>query len=103
MRENSNKRVPSTLIASHDMLYALGKNETNFTWAVDSPAPYRVLVLNHFDSATQYAYNNQAARITDSQRNAISHIISELDQKHGFILMGYGTGKSGIKILTQLG
>ena len=61
------------------------------------------LTKSHYDFAAKRAFKNPTARVTDLQYDAITHASSNENNKHSFVLMGCGTGKSGIYNLLLLG
>ena len=62
-----------------------------------------ILTKSHYDFAAKRAFQNPTASVKDLQYNAITHASSKDNTKHAFVLMGCGTGKSGIYNLLLLG
>ena len=56
-----------------------------------------------YDLAAKRAYQDPSARVTDLQYQAVSHASSKEINNHAFVLMGCGTGKSGVYNLLLLG
>jgi len=62
-----------------------------------------ILTKSHYDYAAKRAFQNPTARVTDLQYDAIMHASCNENPKNAFVLMGCGTGKSGIYNLLLLG
>ena len=94
--------IRGPLIMAHDIWTALGKSLQSTENA--RPAIHNlILTKSHYDQAAKYAFKNHMAKATDLQYEAITHASSPEINSHAFVLMGCGTGKSGIYNLLLLG
>ena len=88
------------LMIARDIWSALGESSESFASIRTTQISHRNFSREEFDYVAQRAYRSAAARISDQQFNAITHAMTK--QQHSFVLMGCGTGKSGIYIMMLL-
>ena len=88
------------LMIARDIWSALGESNTSFASIRTTQIAHRNFSRDEFDSVAQRTYRSAAARVSDQQFNAITHAMTT--QQHSFVLMGCGTGKSGIYIMMLL-
>ena len=102
-RDKQGNMLPGPLSMAHQIWSALG--ETILLNNEISRRPtnqHIVLTKNHYDQAAKRAYQNTSAQVSHLQYKAISHASSSEISKHAFVLMGCGTGKSGVYNLLLL-
>ena len=102
-RDKQGNMLPGPLSMAHQIWSALG--ETLMAPHLISQRPtnqHTVLTKTHYDLAAKRAYQNSSAQVTKLQFQAISHASSCEINKHAFVLMGCGTGKSGVYNLLLL-
>ena len=101
-RDPHGNLIRGPLIMAHDIWTALGESLQSTETA--RPAIHNlILTKSHYDQAAKYAFKNHMAKATDLQYEAITHASSPEINSHAFVLMGCGTGKSGIYNLLLLG
>ena len=100
-RDINGKMIPSPLVTALHIWHALGETDQQSTDRPD--VSNLILTRAHYDAAARKAYHNPSASVNDLQFAAISHASSKDVNKHAHVLMGCGTGKSGIYILLLLG
>ena len=100
-RDIHGKMIPSPLVTALHIWHALGETVHQSTHRPE--VSNRILIKAHYDAAARRAYHNPLAEVSELQFAAISHASSKDVQKHAYVLMGCGTGKSGIYILLLLG
>jgi len=100
-RDRNGKIIHSSFIAAQEIWHAIG--ETNHQ-APDRPTiKNRILTIENYNDVAKRAYRNPHASVNKLQYSAIAHASSPGANQHAFILMGCGTGKSGIYNLLLLG
>ena len=93
--------VRGPLLMAHQIWTALGE-DSNMAPTARPVLDNVILTKSHYDYAAKYAFGDSMATVKDIQYNAIIHASSPDVMKHAFVLMGCGTGKSGIYNLLLL-
>jgi len=96
------KFIKGTLFVAHDIWRALGETLES----TDNARPEiqnLILTRAHYDYAAKRAFKDNFATVKNLQYKAIKHASSPEINTHAFVLMGCGTGKSGIYNLLLLG
>jgi hypothetical protein len=102
-RDIHGNMIPGPLNVAHQIWCALGENIVQSS-NVMRPISNRVIMTKqHYDYAAKRAFSNPSATVTPLQYDAINFASSQDIQRHAFVLMGCGTGKSGIYNLLLLG
>ena len=101
-RDTDGNFIRGPLIMAHDIWRALGES-LEFIDNARPKVQNLILTKSHYDYAAKRAFKNHMATATDLQYNAIIHASSPEINTHAFVLMGCGTGKSGIYNLLLLG
>jgi len=101
-RDSNGNFIRGPLIMAQHIWHALGE-ANEFTDNARPEIHNRILTKYHYDFAATHAYQNHMAKATDLQYKAINHAASAECNNHAFVLMGCGTGKSGIYNLLLLG
>jgi hypothetical protein len=102
-RDKQGNMLPGPLSVAHQIWSAMGEtllpnHETN-----QRPTNHHAILTKiHYDLAAKRAYQNPSAQVSKLQYQAITHASSLENNKHAFVLMGCGTGKSGIYNLLLL-
>jgi superfamily II DNA helicase RecQ len=102
-RDKDGNMIPGPLTVAHQIWSALGETSSTHTDCMRPIAKSMILTKIHYDYAAKRAYNNSSATATDLQYAAIKFAASTEINKHAFVFMGCGTGKSGIYNLLLLG
>ena len=101
-RDTDGNFIKGPLIMAHVIWRALGESLE----CTDKARPEihnRILTKSHYDYAAKRAFKDNMAKVNDLQYSAIIHASSPEIHTHAFVLMGCGTGKSGIYNLLLLG
>lgn len=101
-RDNVGNFIRGPLIMAHDIWKALGES-FECTEKARPEINNIILTKSHYDYAAKHAFKDHMASVNDLQYDAIRHAASSEINKHAFVLMGCGTGKSGIYNLLLLG
>ena len=102
-RDKDGNMIPGPLTVAHQIWSALGEDSSTHTDSMRPIANSVILTKSHYDYAAKRAYHNSSAKVTDLQYAAINFAVSPDQNKHAFVFMGCGTGKSGIYNLLLLG
>lgn len=103
-RDKDGNMVPGPLSVAHQIWSALGENMTSTHSSELRPAVDNVIITKeNYNYAAKVAYQDKSATLTEIQYAAINHASSREKTKHAFVIMGCGTGKSGIYNLLLLG
>jgi len=101
-KDTDGKFIKGPLIMAHDIWRALGES-LEFTDNARPEIENLILTRAHYDYAAKRAFKDNMATVKNLQYNAIVHASSPEINTHAFVLMGCGTGKSGIYNLLLLG
>jgi len=103
-RDKDGNMIPGPLSVAHQIWSAMGENMhgSNVVNMRPTNTPI-ILTRHHYDFAAKRAYQDPSAKVTELQYEAIKHASSKEINKHAFIFMGCGTGKSGVYNLLLLG
>jgi superfamily II DNA helicase RecQ len=102
-RDNHGNMIPGPLTVAHQLWSALGEELYNNTQDMRPIVCDRIVTRSQYDYAARRAYQNPSATVSDLQYAAINFAASTDIHKHAIVLMGCGTGKSGIYNLLLLG
>ena len=101
-RDKDGNFICGPLLMAHDIWRALGES-FDCTENARPEICNLILTKSHYDYAAKHAFKDHMASVKDLQYDAIRHASSPEINKHAFVLMGCGTGKSGIYNLLLLG
>jgi superfamily II DNA helicase RecQ len=102
-RDSDGNMIPGPLNMAHQIWGALGEIISGHTDHMRPVLHHVILTKRHYDYAAKRAYKNQSATVSQLQYTAINFATSRDINKHAFVLMGCGTGKSGVYNLLLLG
>jgi superfamily II DNA helicase RecQ len=102
-RDVHGNMIPGPLSVAHQIWNALGENHSHCSNTMRPISNRVIMTKQQYDYAAKRAYGRQSARVTQLQYDAIHFASSEEINKHSFVLMACGTGKSGIYNLLLLG
>jgi hypothetical protein len=103
-RDKDGNMVPGPLSVAHQVWHAMGEKIYDRPMQQQRPTNNHIVMTQMtYDLAAKRAYQDPSARVTDLQYQAVSHASSKEINKHAFVLMGCGTGKSGVYNLLLLG
>ena len=98
--DTSGNIIRRPLMIAREIWSALGESNASFESIRTTQIVHRNFSRQELDSVAQRTYRSAAARVSDQQFNAITHAMTI--KQHSFVLMGCGTGKSGIYIMMLL-
>ena len=101
-RDKDGNFIRGPLLMAHDIWRALGES-FDCTENARPEICNLILTKSHYDYAAKHAFKDHMASVKDLQYDAIRHASSPEINKHAFVLIGCGTGKSGIYNLLLLG
>jgi superfamily II DNA helicase RecQ len=102
-RDKEGNMLPGPLSVAHQVWSAMGENLSARHHLHPRPTNQRMILTKmHYDLAAKRAYQNPSATASQLQYQAISHASSLESNQHAFVLMGCGTGKSGVYNLQLL-
>ena len=103
-RDKDGNMIPGPLSVAHQIWCAMGENMLGTNVVNMRPTNTQIILTkHHYDFAAKRAYQDPSAKVTELQYEAINHASSRDINKHAFIFMGCGTGKSGVYNLLLLG
>ena len=103
-RDRDGNMSPGPLSIAQQIWNALGENTIGPTDTTMRPEQHRLILTKiHYDFAAKRAYQDQSATVSELQYSAINFASSQELNKHAFVFMECGSGKSGIYNLLLLG
>ena len=102
-RDKQGNMLPGPLSMAHQIWSAMGETLLSNHQTDQRPTSHHIVLTKiHYDLAAKRAYQNPSAQVSQLQYQAITHASSLENNKHAFVVMGCGTGKSGVYNLLLL-